>query len=134
MISFAPNGIVGARDGSRVYVADHGAGHTYVFTPAEDGALTDKRLFVSQGADGMTMDELGNVYLTGPDITIYNPDGALIAFDRRSRTPCQSHIQWDHAVHHRQDLPVCGRNGGHRSIAPSSLRFVARRRWSWGTC
>ena len=74
-----PNGIVGARDGSRVYVADHGAGHTYVFTPAEDGALTDKRLFVSQGADGMTMDELGNVYLTGPDITIYNPDGALIA-------------------------------------------------------
>ncbi len=74
-----PNGIIGTRDGSRLYVADPGAGETYVFTPTEDGTLTEKQLFVPQGADGMTMDELGNLYLTGPDITIYNPDGTRVA-------------------------------------------------------
>ncbi len=70
-----PNGIVGTTDGSRVYVADEGSGRTYVYTRTEDGSLTNKQLFVAQGADGMTMDERGNVYLTGPDITIYNPGG-----------------------------------------------------------
>ena len=69
-----PNGVVGTPDGERVY----GAGQTYVYTPSDDGSLTDKRLFVAQGADGMTMDELGNVYLTGQDITVYNPEGESI--------------------------------------------------------
>ena len=73
-----PNGIVGTLDGARVYVADHGAGRTYAYTPQDDGSLTDKQLFVRQGADGMTMDDLGNVYLTGQDITVYNPDGEPI--------------------------------------------------------
>ena len=73
-----PNGIIGTPDGSRVYVADHGAGRTYVYAAADDGALTDKRLFVNQGADGMTMDERGNVYLTGEDVTVFSPAGELI--------------------------------------------------------
>ena len=70
-----PNGIVGTPDGSRLYVADHGGGRTYVYTPNPDGTLGSRRLFVSQGSDGMTLDERGNVYLTGEDVTIYNPDG-----------------------------------------------------------
>jgi len=74
-----PNGIVGTMDGSRVYIADHGAGRTYVYRPANDGSLGDKRLFATQGADGMTVDEMGNVYLTGQDITIYDPNGAQVA-------------------------------------------------------
>ena len=74
-----PNGIVGAMDGSRVYVADHGAGRTYVYAPTADGSLSDKRLFATQGADGMTIDEMGNVYLTGQDITVYDPNGVQIA-------------------------------------------------------
>ena len=82
-----PNGIVGTPDGGRVYVADHGAGRTYVYTPADDGSLTDRRLFVAQGADGMTMDDLGNLYLTGRDVTVYNPDGALIGSIAMPETP-----------------------------------------------
>ena len=82
-----PNGIVGTPDGGRVYVADHGAGRTYVYMPAADGSLTDKRLFVAQGADGMTMDELGNLCLTGRDITIYNPDGDPIGSIAVLETP-----------------------------------------------
>ena len=73
-----PNGIIGTPDGSRLYVADHGAGRTFVYTPREDGSLTDKRLFVEQGADGMSMDEMGNVYLTGEDVTIYSPAGEAV--------------------------------------------------------
>ena len=30
---------------------------------------------MSQGADGITLDSKGNVYLTGDDVTIYNPSG-----------------------------------------------------------
>ena len=74
-----PNGIVGTPDGARIYVADHGAGRTYVYTRADDGSLADRRLFVAQGADGMTMDDQGNLYLTGPDITVYNPAGDAIS-------------------------------------------------------
>ena len=73
-----PNGVVGTPDGGRVYVANDGAGRTYVYTPRDDGSLADKRLFVAHGADSMTMDELGNVYLTGQDITVYNREGESI--------------------------------------------------------
>ena len=74
----SPNGIIGTPDGSRLYVADNAAGRTWVYTPQRDGSLTNKRLFASQGADGMTMDERGNLYLTGQDISIYSPDGIQI--------------------------------------------------------
>ena len=73
-----PNGIIGTPDGSRVYVADQGAGRIWAYRPEADGSLSDKRLFVSQGADGMTMDERGNLYLTGKDITIVDPTGRQI--------------------------------------------------------
>lgn len=81
------NGIVGTTDGSRLYVADHGAGRTYVYAPTDDGALNDKSLFASQGADGMTLDEMGNVYLTGQDITVYDPNGVQIASNAVPETP-----------------------------------------------
>ncbi|MDB5032197.1 MAG: gnl [Mucilaginibacter sp.] len=74
-----PNGIVGTPDGKYLYVADAGAGKTYKYTINKDGSLSDKILFVSQGSDGMTLDEKGNVYLTGKGVTIYNPDGKRIA-------------------------------------------------------
>lgn len=82
-----PNGITGTLDGSRVYIADHGAGQTFVYRPSADGALEDKRLFTMQGSDGMTVDELGNVYLTGQDITVYNPTGDQISSIAVPETP-----------------------------------------------
>lgn len=82
-----PNGIIGTPDGGQIYIADHGAGRTYVYTPTDDGTLTDKRLFVAQGSDGMTLDERGNVYLTGQDITIHSPDGTTVASIAVPETP-----------------------------------------------
>jgi len=44
----------------------------------DDGTLTEKTFFAPSGSDGMTIDNLGNVYLTSRSIQIYNPDGEKI--------------------------------------------------------
>ncbi|MCJ8211309.1 SMP-30/gluconolactonase/LRE family protein [Mucilaginibacter sp. RS28] len=74
-----PNGITGTPDGKYLYVADIGANKTYRFTRNADGTLSNKTLFASQGSDGMTIDELGNIYLTGKGVTVYSPEGKQIA-------------------------------------------------------
>jgi gluconolactonase len=73
-----PNGIVGTPDGQTLYVADIMAGKTYKYHIKPDGGLSDKQLFVNQGSDGMTLDNQGNVYLTGKGVTVYNPRGEKI--------------------------------------------------------
>ena len=75
-----PNGIVGTPDGRSLYVADIGAGKTYKYSIGPDGALSGRVLFVTQGSDGMTLDERGNVYLTGNGVTVYDPLGKKIAY------------------------------------------------------
>jgi gluconolactonase len=73
-----PNGIIGTPDGKFLYVADIGDGKTYRYSIGEDGSLTDRRLFVEQGSDGMTIDNQGNIYLTGKGVTVYNSKGEKI--------------------------------------------------------
>ena len=74
-----PNGIAGTPDGSRVYIADQGAGRLWVYRPEADGSLHDKRLFVSAGGRWDDDGRAGaNVYLTGQDITIFDPTGRQI--------------------------------------------------------
>lgn len=73
-----PNGIVGTPDGKHLYIADIEANKTYKYTVTPDGSLVDKKLFVEQGSDGMTLDERGNLYLTGNGVIIYNPQGIKI--------------------------------------------------------
>ena len=73
-----PNGLVGTPDGKKLYVADIGAKKTYVYDIEEDGYLTNKQLFVEMGSDGMTIDNRGNVYLTGDGVTIFNTKGVQI--------------------------------------------------------
>jgi gluconolactonase len=73
-----PNGIIGSPDGKLVYVADIRAGKTYCYNIAPNGSLENKRLFATMGSDGMTMDEQGNVYLTGRGVTVFNPAGEQI--------------------------------------------------------
>ena len=71
-----PNGIVGTPDGQTLYVADIRAGRTYAYTIEADGGLTGKRLFCTSGSDGMTLDEQGNVYLTGREgVSVFHPEG-----------------------------------------------------------
>lgn len=74
-----PNGIIGTPDGKKLYVADIGAGKTYSYDIGAQGALSNKTLFASMGSDGMTLDEKGNLYLTGKGVTVFNRQGEQIA-------------------------------------------------------
>ena len=70
-----PNGIVGTPDGKSLYVADIRANKTYKYQINDDGTLTNRQLFVLQGSDGMTIDNQGNIYLSGKGVTVYNSAG-----------------------------------------------------------
>ncbi len=74
-----PNGIVGSSDGTVLFVADIGAGRTWRYEIAPGGDLTAKRLLCELGSDGMTLDERGNVYLTGRDgVTVVSSAGDML--------------------------------------------------------
>ena len=73
-----PNGIVGTPDGKYLYVADMGKGKTFRYEINTDGTLKNKQLFANEASDGMTIDNRGNVYLTGKGVMVYNPEGKKI--------------------------------------------------------
>lgn len=73
-----PNGIVGTADGKYLYVADIARDKTYKYTIEEDGRLSHQQLAINQGADGITIDRDGNLYLAGKGVFIYSLSGVLI--------------------------------------------------------
>ncbi|MBT8305952.1 MAG: SMP-30/gluconolactonase/LRE family protein [Maribacter sp.] len=73
-----PNGIIGTPDGNTLYIADIGDKKTYSYSINEDGSLSNRQLFTNMGSDGMTLDNKGNVYLTGDGITVFNKKGEKI--------------------------------------------------------
>ncbi|MFB2120069.1 SMP-30/gluconolactonase/LRE family protein [Parapedobacter sp. 2B3] len=73
-----PNGIIGSPDGKLLYVADIGDNKTYRYTVRKDGTIAGRQLFANQGSDGMTIDEKGNIYLTGKGVSVYNAEGEKI--------------------------------------------------------
>ncbi len=70
-----PNGIVGTPDGKFLFVADIGDSKTYKYEINNDGTLSKRQLFVSQGSDGMTIDNEGNLYISGKGITVFDKTG-----------------------------------------------------------
>jgi len=73
-----PNGIVGRGDGKVLYVSDLGKGRTYAYEIQEDGRLKNRRLLIAMGSDGMTIDQAGNLYLTGKGVTVVSPEGKVL--------------------------------------------------------
>ena len=73
-----PNGIIGTPDGKTLYVSDIRAGQTFAYDIQADGTLANKRLFCKLGSDGMTIDDQGNVYLTGKGVTVFDKSGKQI--------------------------------------------------------
>ena len=73
-----PNGVVGTADGKKLYVADPGAQKTYVYDIGDDGSLTNRRVAAPTGSDGLTLDERGNLYVTGKTIRIYSPEAKVV--------------------------------------------------------
>ena len=73
-----PNGIIGSPDGKTLYVADIKAGKTYAYDIQKNGMLAGKRLHAALGSDGMTLDEEGNLYLTGKGVHVFGKTGKEI--------------------------------------------------------
>jgi gluconolactonase len=73
-----PNGIIGTPDGKLLYVTDIGDKKTYSYDIQDDGTLGEKKLFCAMGSDGMTLDEQGNLYLTGKGVTVFDKAGQRI--------------------------------------------------------
>ena len=75
----SPNGLIGTPDGKTLYASDMGDRKIWKYDIQADGTLSNKTLFAPEGADGMTIDNLGNVYLATRGISVYSPDGKSIA-------------------------------------------------------
>jgi gluconolactonase len=73
-----PNGIIGTPDGKTLFVSDIRAKKTYSFDIQPGGTLTNRKLICSLGSDGMTIDNEGNLYLTGRGVTVFDKSGKQI--------------------------------------------------------
>lgn len=73
-----PNGIVGTPDGKHLFVAEIGAGKIYKYDIKPDRTIANRRIFFAATADGIALDERGNLYLAGNGVTIVNPKGEKI--------------------------------------------------------
>ena len=90
-----PNGIVFSADESRLYVSNSGTGTIMKFNVASDGTINSPEEFANIGAmgsgmgaaDGMEIDQAGNLYTTGPQgLIIFDENGNqlhLIEFDEQ---------------------------------------------------
>lgn len=75
-----PNGIIGNPKTNKLYVADINADKTYVYDILGNGKLGNKKVFINKGSDGMTVDEKGNIYITGKGVYIYNSKGEYLDY------------------------------------------------------
>jgi gluconolactonase len=73
-----PNGLVGTPAGKKLYASDHGARKIYAYDINTDGTLSNKQFFAPVAADGMTMDNQGNLYFCEDVILIYDSSGNKI--------------------------------------------------------
>jgi len=73
-----PNGMIGTPDGKFIYITDWGAKKTFRYRVNDDGTLSDRSFFAPVGSDGMTIDNLGNIYLTENNVLVYGPSGNMI--------------------------------------------------------
>lgn len=96
-----PNGLAFSPDETVLYVGDSQERQVYAFDVAEDGALQNKRLFVDVfsseetggTADGMKVDEEGNLYTTGAGgLWVVAPDGTVL--ERIAVPQNASNVAW----------------------------------------
>ena len=81
-----PNGLAFSPDFKRLYVNDSSTNQIHQFAVTAEGGLSERRLFAKMYdptrtgvADGIKVDQKGNVYSTGPGgIWVFAPTGALL--------------------------------------------------------
>ncbi|MDF1656486.1 MAG: DUF1080 domain-containing protein [Verrucomicrobiales bacterium] len=70
-----PNGILTCPEAKILYIADPGADKIWAYDIEGPGKITNKREFAAVGSDGMTIDKLGNLYVTWEDVIAFSPEG-----------------------------------------------------------
>ena len=71
-------GMVPAAVGRPFYVTNEAELKTWSFSVAPDGTLSDPKLFVNEGGEGVTADDQGNVYIAAGQILVFDPSGKQI--------------------------------------------------------
>jgi gluconolactonase len=115
-----PNGIIGTPDGKTLYVADIGAKKTWRYDIQPDGGLAGKALFCEHGSDGMTLDDEGNLYLTGDGVRVFDRTGKQI-----------EHIEVD--APWTANVSFCGKERQTLFITASKGLYSVRTRTKAGT-
>jgi sugar lactone lactonase YvrE len=69
------NGLIGARQGERMYVTNGSENKTYSGTVGAGGTLTDLRPFANRGGESVAVDERGRVYVANGQVFVYASDG-----------------------------------------------------------
>lgn len=82
-------GLQRARPADRVYLTSEAEVATWSGRVGEDGGLSDLRLFVHQGGEGVATDAEGNVYIAAGDVFVYDASGKLIDTLRVPSRPTQ---------------------------------------------
>ena len=102
-------GMGAAVAGQPFYVSDESEEKTYVAKIADDGGITDPKLFVEQGGESLATDDHGNVYIAaGQDVRLQS-GGKSDRNDRRPRAPLANSIRRrrpQHPVHSRAQLAL----------------------------
>ena len=71
-------GVAAALDGHPFYVTNEAELKTWAFDAGPDGTLSNPRLFVEQGGEGLVVDVRGNVYIAAGQIFVFDPSGKQI--------------------------------------------------------
>jgi hypothetical protein len=82
-------GMAPASVGTPFYVTDESEEKTYVGTVEPDGTLSDLKLFVEQGGEGLAVDGAGNVFIAAGQVFVYNPAGQWIGTIEVPERPSQ---------------------------------------------
>jgi gluconolactonase len=85
-----PNGIALSPNGRILYVANTDERALYAYDVARDGTTSNERILVKDidgPADGIAVDEKGNIYVTANQLPVYSPEGKLLHTIQFAETP-----------------------------------------------
>ena len=69
------NGLVGARQGERLFVTNGSENVTYSGTVGPGGTLSDLKPFAKRGGESVSVDDRGRVYVANGQVFVYDADG-----------------------------------------------------------
>ena len=104
-------GLTPATPGQRVYVTAEAQMQTWSARVGDDGSLSDVKLFVNQGGEGVTTDATGRVYLAAGDVVRLRTRRCADPNDQGAGASAAGRVRRSgrpHALHSRTARALCG--------------------------